>query len=143
MYERTGRDLRFGRKLPLHFVAGGLGEPDGTDVAGELGLTAELGWLYAGVYRSVLPAALRLGLTTEPDSHAFLTEFATAATERSRIGLCPLLISAWKPLSERPAGTPSENLDDPLADLVAADRGSEAGGRVVDMGTEPPAQDTR
>jgi ubiquinone/menaquinone biosynthesis C-methylase UbiE len=36
VYEKTGRDLRFGRKLPLHFVAAGLGEPDGTDVAGVL-----------------------------------------------------------------------------------------------------------
>jgi SAM-dependent methyltransferase len=98
VYERTGRDLMFGRKLPLHFTAAGLGEPDGTDVIGILGPTAELGWMYEGIYRSVLPAALRLGLTTEADSHAFLAEIAATASDRSRVGLWPLLISAWKRL---------------------------------------------
>jgi hypothetical protein len=79
VYQRTGRDLESGRKLPLHFAAAGLGEPDGTDVAGALGITAELSWFYESVYRSVLPAALRLGLTTAADSQAFLTEIATVA----------------------------------------------------------------
>jgi SAM-dependent methyltransferase len=102
VYERTGRDLRFGRKLPLNFVAAGLGEPDGADVAGVLGATAELSWLYDGVYRSLLPAALRLCLTTESDSQAFLAEIAEAAGERSRMALCPLLISAWKRLPQQP-----------------------------------------
>jgi hypothetical protein len=66
VYEKTGRDLRFGQKLPVHFRAAGLGEPDGTDVAGLLAPAAEVSWLYEGVYRSILPAAWRLGLTTRP-----------------------------------------------------------------------------
>jgi hypothetical protein len=49
----------------------------------------------------VLPAGLRLGLTTEADSQAFLAEIATSAGERSRIALCPLLISAWKHLPQQ------------------------------------------
>jgi hypothetical protein len=55
-------------------------------------------WLYEGVYRSTLPAALRLGLTTGAGSSAFLAEITTAGRERSRVVLCPLLISAWKHL---------------------------------------------
>jgi hypothetical protein len=98
VYERTGRDLRFGHKLPVHFCSAGLGEPDGTDVAGVLAPAAEVSWLYAGVFRSLLPAALRLGLSTEADSNAFLAEITTAGRERSRVVLCPLLISAWKHL---------------------------------------------
>ena len=50
----------------------------------------------------MLPAALELGLTTEPDSQAFLAEIAATVSDRSRSGLWPL-ISAWKPLpGERP-----------------------------------------
>ena len=96
VYEHTGRDLRFGHKLPVHFRAAGLGEPDGTDVAGVVAPAAEVSWLYEGVYRSILPAALRLGLTTEANSSAFLAEVTTAGRERSRAVLCLLLISAWK-----------------------------------------------
>jgi ubiquinone/menaquinone biosynthesis C-methylase UbiE len=101
VYENTGRDLRFGHKLPVHFGSAGLGEPDGTDVAGVLAPAAEVSWLYEGVYRSTLPAALRLGLTTGADSSAFLAEITTAGRERSRVVLCPLLISAWKHLPGR------------------------------------------
>jgi hypothetical protein len=67
-------------------------------VAGVLAPAAEVSWLYEGVYRSILPAALRLGLTTEADSSAFLAEITAAGCERSRVVLCPLLISAWKHL---------------------------------------------
>jgi SAM-dependent methyltransferase len=95
-YERTGRDLRLGFKLPLHFVAAGLGEPDGTDVAGLLLPAAELGLMYQGVYRSLLPAALRLGVTTEADGRAFLEEIAAASAGRSHVVMSPLLVSAWR-----------------------------------------------
>jgi hypothetical protein len=57
---------------------------------------ADLAWLYEGVYRSILPAALRLGPTTEAVSEAFLAEVAAAGREQTRIGLSPLLVSAWK-----------------------------------------------
>ena len=95
-YERTGRDLRLGFKLPLHFVAAGLGEPDGTDVAGLLLPAAELGLMYQGVYRSLLPAARRLGVTTEADGRAFLEEIAAASAGRSHVVMSPLLVSAWR-----------------------------------------------
>jgi ubiquinone/menaquinone biosynthesis C-methylase UbiE len=100
-YQKTGRDLRLGSKLPLHFAAAGLGEPDGTDVAGLLLPAAELGLMYQGVYRSLLPIALRLGVTTEADSQAFLAEIAEVASGRSHVVLSPLLVGAWK-RRERP-----------------------------------------
>ncbi|HEX6674584.1 MAG TPA: class I SAM-dependent methyltransferase [Actinomycetes bacterium] len=100
-YEKTGRDLRLGSKLPLHFAAAGLGEPDGTDVAGLLLPAAELGLMYQGVYRSLLPIALRLGVTTEADSQAFLAEIAEVCTRRSHVVLSPLLVGVWK-RRERP-----------------------------------------
>ena len=36
VFEKAGRDPVIGRKLPSHFAAAGVGEPDGTDVAGLL-----------------------------------------------------------------------------------------------------------
>lgn len=49
-----------------------------------------------GVYRSVLPQALKLGLTTEARSGALLADLAALARRGDLWGRWPLLISAWK-----------------------------------------------
>jgi SAM-dependent methyltransferase len=96
VFEKAGRDPWIGRKLPLHFAATGVGEPDGTDVAGLLRPLAEVGGMFQAVYQSLRPVGLRLGLTTEADGQAFLAEIAEAVRERRGFAMSPLLVSAWK-----------------------------------------------
>jgi ubiquinone/menaquinone biosynthesis C-methylase UbiE len=96
VFDRAGRDTRIGLKLPLHFAAAGVGEPDGTDVAGQLLPLAEIGGLFQAVYESMQPAGLRLGLTTEDAGQAFIAEITEAIRDRRGVGMAPLLVSAWK-----------------------------------------------
>ena len=96
VFDKAGRDPRIGAKLPLHFAAAGLGEPDGTDVAGQLRPLAEIGGLFQAVYQSMQPAGLRFGLTTEAAGQAFVAEITEAIRQRRGVGMSPLLVSAWK-----------------------------------------------
>ena len=96
VFDKAGRDPRIGLKMPLHFAAAGLGEPDGTDVAGQLRPLAEIGGLFQAVYRSMHPAGLRFGLTTEAAGQAFVAEITEAIRERRGVGMSPLLVSTWK-----------------------------------------------
>jgi len=96
VFDKAGRDPRIGLKMPLHFAAAGLGEPDGTDVAGQLRPLAEIGGLFQAVYQSMHPAELRFGLTTEAAGQAFVAEITEAIRERRGVGMSPLLVSTWK-----------------------------------------------
>jgi ubiquinone/menaquinone biosynthesis C-methylase UbiE len=96
VFDKAGRDPRIGMKMPLHFAAAGLGEPDGTDVAGQLRPLAEIGGLFQAVYQSMQPTALRFGLTTEAAGQAFVAEITEAIRQRRGVGVAPLLVSAWK-----------------------------------------------
>ena len=105
--EKAGKDPWIGRKLPLHFAAAGVGEPDGTDVAGLLRPLAEVGGMFQAVYQSLRPMGLRLGLTTEADGQAFLAEIADAARDGRGVGMSPLLVSAWKGKPPEPDTRPA------------------------------------
>lgn len=94
--EKAGKDPFIGRKLPQLFATAGVGEPNGTDVAGLLRPMAEVGGMFQAVYQSLQPMALRLGLTTEADGEAFLAEIADAVRDGRGVGMSPLLVSAWK-----------------------------------------------
>ena len=96
VFDRAGRDPRIGPKMPLHFAAAGLGEPDGTDVVGQLRPLAEIGGLFQAVYQSMHPAGLRFGLTTEAAGQELLAEITEAIRERRGVGMSPLLVSTWK-----------------------------------------------
>ncbi len=96
VFDKAGRDPRIGLKMPLHLVAAGLGEPDGTDVAGQLRPLAEIGGLFQAVYQSMQPAGLRFGLTTEAAGQVFVAEITEAIRQRRGVGMSPLLVSAWK-----------------------------------------------
>ncbi len=93
---KAGRDTRIGHKLPAHFVDAGIGPPDGTDVAGHLMSLEQASGMVKAVYRSVLPRALQLGITTEARSQAFFEEMDEVSSERYYSFLWPLLIGAWK-----------------------------------------------
>ncbi len=96
MFEAAGRDPQAGQHLPAYFRLAGLGAPDGTDVGGILSPMAEAVPMMEAVYRSVLPQALKLGLTTEARSDALLAELRLVAAQDDAWGRWPLLISAWK-----------------------------------------------
>lgn len=95
--ERAGKDARIGYKLPAYFVRAGIGAPDGTDVTGVLQSLRESGPIFFATYRSLLPKALELGITTQEESEAFLAEVERAmAGEQYYSSFWPLLVGVWK-----------------------------------------------
>ena len=62
---RRGLRRDVGARLPELFAQAGVGAPDGTDVAGRLEPLATGQRMLSAVYRSILPAALAHGVTTE------------------------------------------------------------------------------
>jgi SAM-dependent methyltransferase len=93
--EKSGLDERIGLRLPHLFSQAGIGRPDGTDVAG-LFLPMDVSWrMVGGVYRSVLPLALQLGLTTKERSDWFCEQIAGPELADFHVRW-PLLMSAWK-----------------------------------------------
>jgi ubiquinone/menaquinone biosynthesis C-methylase UbiE len=104
VYVQAGRDVQIGHKLPHHFVAAGLGQPDGTDVAGVLSSLEDLSSMYQSVYQSLLPRALELGLTTPKQAEEFYNTMNSLPRRYYHVASSPLLISAWKRKPEGPAG---------------------------------------
>ena len=95
VYHHTRRETRMGLKLPCHFIEAGIGAPDGTDVSGHL-LPMRVGaQMLAAVYRSVLPIALKYGVTTEQRSVSFFEEIQKSESDSPYL-LWPLLVSAWR-----------------------------------------------
>jgi ubiquinone/menaquinone biosynthesis C-methylase UbiE len=91
------KDRSLGHKLPLHFVNAGIGKPDGTDVTGIIGSLEEYGELLRENYRSLMPRAIRMGLTTEAESEQLLENLSKAEkSEQYYSVLFPLLIGVWK-----------------------------------------------
>lgn len=97
--ERVGRDTRIGLKLPALFVQAGIGAPDGTDIDGELAPLARWAPLMTGAYKSVLPRALELGITTRTAADGFfaaMTRAAAAEGDQRYWLLTPTMVAAWK-----------------------------------------------
>ena len=96
-FEGAGCDIRAGHHLPLLFGEAGIGVPDGTDVAGRLESFAAASAMLGAVYRSILPGALALGLTTEERSEQWFSDLARDTVEAGdHVALWPLMIGAWK-----------------------------------------------
>lgn len=94
--EKSGRDQFLGRKLPSCFAEAGIGPPEGSEAASLLGPFSQYGPMYRAVYASLLPAALKLGVTTEADSEAYFREVETAMGESKYTVFFPLLVGVWK-----------------------------------------------
>jgi len=93
----AGRDVRIGMRLPAVHVEAGVGAPDGIEVGARVGLLPELAPMYEAVYRSLQPAAVALGLTTDARSDQWLEAFARAtAGACGHAALWPLLLGTWK-----------------------------------------------
>ncbi len=97
VFRHGGRDIRPGLHLPALHAQAGIGAPDGMDAGAWVGTLPTLAPMYEAVYRSVLPAALELGLTTKERSARWFDEFAreTAGAD-GHAALWPLLIGTWK-----------------------------------------------
>jgi ubiquinone/menaquinone biosynthesis C-methylase UbiE len=93
----AGADVHVGARLPQLFAQAGVGDPDGTDVAGRLESLASGRALLERVFRSVLPVALAHDITTETDAAAMLAAFDHDANRfPDRPFVWPLMIGAWK-----------------------------------------------
>jgi tRNA A58 N-methylase Trm61 len=95
VYDKEGREIRMGIKLPGFFIKAGIGPPDGTDVTGFLHPPRVGAKMIAAVYRSVLPLALKHGITTQERSGWFFEEMQKLEGADCYI-LSPSLISAWR-----------------------------------------------
>jgi SAM-dependent methyltransferase len=106
VFHDARRDTRIGYKMPVHFVDAGVGAPDGTDTAGLLGSLSDRHMMFASVYRSVLPRALALGLTTEERAAGFLADLARIANgEQYHAAYPPLMVATWKRKPDVPDST--------------------------------------
>jgi SAM-dependent methyltransferase len=92
---RHGLDESIGFLIPELFASAGIGLPDATDVSGLFLPFSSSCQMLAGVYRSVLPLALKYGLTTTERSDRFLQQMENAPAQTGYL-LWPLLVSAWK-----------------------------------------------
>jgi ubiquinone/menaquinone biosynthesis C-methylase UbiE len=96
-FSAAGCDVHAGARLGQLFAQAGIGNPDGTDVAGHIEPLATGRALVENSFRSVLPTALAHGITTETDAAAVLTALdGDAGRFGGRPVLWPLLIGAWK-----------------------------------------------
>jgi SAM-dependent methyltransferase len=96
-FTAVGCDVHAGGRLPLLFAQAGLGEPDGTDVAGRLEPLVSGHAMFERTFRSLLPTALAYGITTEAGAAATLDATSRDATRfAGHPILWPLLIGAWK-----------------------------------------------
>lgn len=96
VYEKAGRDRFLGRKLPAFFASAGIGQPDGYEAASLVGPFSRYGPMCQATYASLLPAALKLGVTTEADSEAYFRDVETAMGESKYTVFFPLLVGVWK-----------------------------------------------
>jgi SAM-dependent methyltransferase len=96
-FHAAGRDLRLGLGLPALFADAGIGAPDAMDAAARVDLLPTLAPMYRDVFRSMLPAAIALGVTTAAEGDAWLADFARESTGAHRhAAFWPLLVAACK-----------------------------------------------
>ncbi|WP_328460881.1 methyltransferase domain-containing protein [Actinoplanes sp. NBC_00393] len=96
-FTAAGRDIRLGHRLPHLFAEAGLGAPDGIEVTGRMEPLRAAGGMLAATYRSVAPAAVSLGIVTEPERDAWLSGMERAMTEHGdHTAMWPLLIGVHK-----------------------------------------------
>ncbi|MGZ4649101.1 MAG: hypothetical protein ACXV3A_00950 [Kineosporiaceae bacterium] len=93
----AGCDVSAGARLPVLFAEAGIGAPDGTDVAGQIEPLETGRRILESTFRSVLPAAIAHGITTEAEARRMLAALDhDASSMPDRPLLWPLLIGAWK-----------------------------------------------
>lgn len=93
----AGADSSIGSRLPLLFESAGMGQPDGTDVAGRLEPLATGHVIMSSTARSLLPVAVAGGvITAEAAGEVFAELDRAVRVHPGHQVLWPLLIAAWK-----------------------------------------------
>jgi ubiquinone/menaquinone biosynthesis C-methylase UbiE len=93
----AGCDVSVGARLPQLLAEAGIGAPDGTDVAGRIEAMGPATAYLEATFRSVLPAALARGVTTEREAREALEVLARdSADTPAGLVVLPLLVGAWK-----------------------------------------------
>jgi SAM-dependent methyltransferase len=88
---------RLGAMLPALHVEAGIGPPDGIEAAGHAALLSEAAPHYEAVYRSMLPAAVSLGVTTPERGERWFADFARESADAdAHTAIWPPLIGTWK-----------------------------------------------
>jgi SAM-dependent methyltransferase len=101
-FDAAGCDVQLGARLPAAFAEAGIGEPDGTDVAGRLEPFAAGSRMLGAVFGSVGPGAVAHEVTSAAGAAATAAALTSDAAEfPDRPMLWPLMIGAWK---RRPQG---------------------------------------
>jgi len=96
-FTAVGCDIRAGLRLPDLFTVAGIGDVDGTDVAGRLVPLGNGTAMLEQVLRSLVPAAIAHGVTNAPTADAAIQAMrAEAANGPTASMLWPLLIGAWR-----------------------------------------------
>jgi SAM-dependent methyltransferase len=96
-FTAVGCDVRTGMALPTLLAEAGIGEPDGTDVAGRLEPLGTAARMLEQTFRSLLPAALAHGVTDTAEAERTLAALARdAARHPGRPVHWPLMIGVWK-----------------------------------------------
>jgi SAM-dependent methyltransferase len=96
-HEREGWDMEFALKLPILFAEAGIGAPDGTDMNIAMTALEPFALMYPMLCRSILPKAIKLGVTTDARMQTVFREVEQALLDgRQYSALWPLMIGLWK-----------------------------------------------
>ena len=96
-FAATGSDLELGRRLPWLHEQAGIGSPDGTEITGRLEPLREDAEVYAAIFRSMLPAAISLGLTTQERGERWFEQLERDVERHGERALMwPLMVGTWK-----------------------------------------------
>jgi ubiquinone/menaquinone biosynthesis C-methylase UbiE len=92
----TGRHFRIGTEMAGHFVAAGIGLPDGVDIYGQI-VPARLGCpVLSGVVRSLQPVLVARHLSDAAEVEATVVAVAEAAADTALQVRLPDMIATWK-----------------------------------------------
>ncbi len=96
VFEKPGLDPRIGFKLPYYFEQAGIGPPDSVEVSGFIKPVIEIRDFLLLAYRSLLSAALKLGVTTEGRVDNFVAYLQQMTENNRSYWLSALYIGVWK-----------------------------------------------
>jgi SAM-dependent methyltransferase len=96
-WDRAGLDAHVGVRMPLLFEQAGIGAPDGTEAATFVERLDVAAPKWEAVFRSVLPNAVSLGVTTPERGEQWFRDFARDASgDGDHVSLWALMVGTWK-----------------------------------------------
>jgi hypothetical protein len=93
---RTGKDDRFGSRLPQLFQDAGVGFPDGTDYSSQFEPIAQIAPMLRTLLKSLHATICRTDTAREPELAALDAMLIAEARVLGTYGLWPGMAAAWK-----------------------------------------------